>query len=234
MRGGVDNGFAFVVKYRKRKDNKGFGAQVNEITQITPQIKDKRRCNIYIDGRFCCGLTMETAVKNRLKVGVCVAPEELAKMQLESEKNVAFDKALNFLSATKKTEKQLQTYLSGKGYLPAVIEHVMEKLRGYDFVNDGEYAKEYVGFAANRKGERLIKMELKAKGIAEEKIDAALQELDVSTQEDAAKSILGKYMKHKTADRESLAKAFRYLMSKGFDYDVAKSALAAFGDVEND
>jgi hypothetical protein len=61
---------------------------------------------VYIDGRFCCGLTLETAVKNRLKVGKTVSPDELAQMQLESEKNVAFDKALNFLSATKKTEKK--------------------------------------------------------------------------------------------------------------------------------
>ena len=36
---------------------------MNEITAITPQVKDKTRCNIFIDGRFCCGLSLETAVK---------------------------------------------------------------------------------------------------------------------------------------------------------------------------
>ena len=48
---------------------------MNEITQITPQIKDKRRCNIYLDGKFCCGLTLEATVKNRLKVGQIITPE---------------------------------------------------------------------------------------------------------------------------------------------------------------
>lgn len=207
---------------------------MNEITQIVPQVKDKKRCSVYIDGRFCCGLTLETAVKNRLKVGKIVSPDELAQMQLESEKNVAFDKALNFLSATKKTEKQLSVYLSGKGYLPAVIEYVLEKLRGYDFVNDQDYANDYVGFAAKRKGGKLIAMELKAKGVAQEKIDAALQNLDESTQEDAAKRILDKYLKHKESDKETLYKAFRYLLGKGFSVDVAKAAISAFGNVEDE
>ena len=75
---------------------------MNEITAITPQIKDKRRCNIYIDGRFCCGLTLEATVKNRLKVGQIITPEQLAEIQLDSEKNTAFDKALTHISATQK------------------------------------------------------------------------------------------------------------------------------------
>ena len=207
---------------------------MNEITQIVPQVKDKKRCSVYIDGRFCCGLTLETSVKNRLKVGKTVSPDELAQMQLESEKNVAFDKALNFLSATKKTEKQLSVYLSGKGYLPAVIDYVLEKLRGYDFVNDQDYANDYVGFAAKRKGGKLIAMELKAKGVAQEKIDAALENLDENTQEDAAKRILEKYLKHKASDKETLYKAFRYLLGKGFSVDVAKAAISAFGNVEDE
>ena len=39
-----------------------------EITSITPQLKDKERCNIYVDGRFYCGLRLETAVRCRLRV----------------------------------------------------------------------------------------------------------------------------------------------------------------------
>ena len=82
---------------------------MNEITSITPQVKDKTRCNIYIDGRFCCGLTLETVVKNRLKVGKIVSESQLADMQLESEKNTALNKALSFLSATRKTEREVRT-----------------------------------------------------------------------------------------------------------------------------
>lgn len=207
---------------------------MNEITSITPQIKDKTRCNIYIDGRFCCGLTLEAMVKNRLKVGQTIDPVRLAEIQLESEKNTALDKALTHVSATRKTEKQVRDFLAGKGYLPAVVDYVIDKMRGYNFLNDSEYAEAYVEFAGVKKGGRLIKMELRAKGVAEEEIDAALQNLDGETQEQAASAILQKYMRHKTADKETLAKAFRYLMGKGFDYETARAALSAFGDCEEE
>ena len=207
---------------------------MNEITAITPQIKDKTRCNIYIDGRFCCGLTLETTVKNRLKVGQTVSPERLSEIQLESEKNTALDKALTHVSATRKTEKQVRDFLAGKGYLPAVTDYVIEKMRGYNFLNDGEYAESYVEFAGIKKGGKLIKMELRAKGVSEEDIDAALENLDGETQEKAATAILQKYMRGKTADKETLLKAFRYLLGKGFDYDTARAALSAFGECDED
>ena len=207
---------------------------MNEITAITPQVKDKRRCNIYIDGRFCCGLTLETTVKNRLKVGQIVSPERLAEIQLESEKNTAFDKALTHLSATRKTEKQIREYLSGKGYLPAVVEYAVEKLRSYNFLNDGEYAEAYVEFSAKRKGSRLIKMELRSKGISEKEIEGALDSLSGETELESAKAILEKYMRGKTVDKQTLQKAYRYLMGKGFDYEVAKEALSALGACEEE
>jgi len=207
---------------------------VNEITAITPQLKDKTRCNIFIDGRFYCGLTLETTIKYRLKAGQTVDPVFLSEIQLESEKNTALDKALTHLCATRKTEKQIRDFLSKKGYLPAVVEFVLEKMRGYNFLNDSEYAESYVEAQGAKKGERLIRMELKAKGVSEEEIDGALENLNEETQEDAARKILEKYMRGKNADKETLSKAFRYLMSKGFTYETAKSALSELADLDGE
>ena len=207
---------------------------MNEITAITPQIKDKTRCNIYVDGRFCLGLSLETTIKNRLKVGQTVSPERLSEIQLESEKNAAFDKALTHISATRKTEKQIREFMAKKGYLPAVCDYVVEKKLGNGCLNDGEYAEAYVGFAAARKGSKLIRMELRQKGISETEIENALGTLDTESEVSSATAILQKYMRGKTADRETLTKAFRYLMGKGFDYEIARAALSAFGECEED
>lgn len=207
---------------------------MNEITQITPQVKDKTRCNVYIDGRFCCGLTMETVVKNRLKAGKIVTPSQLAEMQMESEKQTAFDKALNHLSATRKTEKQVRAFLQKKGYLSAVCDYVVEKLREYNFLNDGEYAEAYVEYASRKKGGRLIKMELKAKGLSDEAVEGALSTVDEGQELAAAKEILQKYLRGKTFDKVTLQKAYRYLMGKGFDYEVAKEALASLGELDEE
>lgn len=207
---------------------------MGEITAITPQIKDKRRCNIFVDGRFCCGLTLETAVKNRLKVGATVTEEGLAEIQLQSEKDVALDKAMSFLSATKKTEKQVREHLSSKGYLGVVQDYAVEKLRGYGFLNDGEYAEAFVESMAKRKGSRLMRMELRGKGISDAEIDGALETLDEETEIESAKGIAQKYMKGKVFDQPTLQKAYRYLLGKGFSYEVAKSALSALGEIDEE
>ena len=207
---------------------------MNEITAITPQVKDKRRCNIFVDGRFCCGLTLEATVKNRLKVGQTITPERLAEIQLDSEKNTAFDKALTHISATQKTEKQVREFLQGKGYLPAVVDYAIEKLHSYNFLNDGQYAESYVESISKRKGSKLIRMELRSKGVSETEIDAALDALPVEQEIETAKGILEKYMRGKVCDKTTLHKACRYLLGKGYDYEVVKSALTEFGDCDDD
>ncbi len=203
-----------------------------EITAITPQLKDKRRCNIFIDGKFYCGMLLETTIKNRLKVGKAVTEEELSLMQLESEKQTALDKALTHISASKKTEKQIREFLKSKGYLVAVSDFVIAKMKEYGFIDDYDYAKEYADFAQKKKGKRLIRMELKAKGVAEEEIDKALSETDSEKELFSATAILEKYMKNRQADKETLYKAFKYLLGKGFEYETAKSALEKFGEID--
>jgi regulatory protein len=113
------------------------------------------------------------------------------------------------------------------------VEYVIEKLREYRFVDDKDYAETYAQNAASRKGKRLIKVELARKGIQKEDVESALETLEVEDQEEAAKNILQKYMRSKEPTRENLSKGFRYLMSKGFDYDVAKQALSALGDLDD-
>lgn len=207
---------------------------MNEITAITPQIKDKRRCNIYIDGRFYCGLTLETTVKNRLKVGQIVSPTHLAEIQLESEKNTALDKAMTHLSATRKTEKQIRDFLTSKGYLPTVCDYVVDKLNGYGFLNDKEYAESYVEALAKKKGVRLIRAQLRGKGLSQEDVEEAIEGLDEDTQREAANEILQKYMRNKNQDRETLQKAAKYLLGKGFDYELVKDVISVFGSIEEE
>ncbi len=203
-----------------------------EITGISPQKKDKTRCNIEVDGRFYCGMKLETAIKNRLKVGSVVSPEYLAELQLESEKTTALDKALMHITSSMKTEKEIRDHLKRKGYLKDVCDHVIEKMKEYGFLNDGEYAKVFAESAKKREGKRMIALKLRRKGVDEDEIERALDELTV--EEEAAAQILNKYMRGKTPDRETLSKAYRHLLNKGYDYEIAKHALQTLGvDDEN-
>ncbi len=201
-----------------------------EITAITPQVKDKTRCNIEADGRFYCGMKLETVISNRLKVGMHIDAEELARMQLESEKATALDKALSHITATMKTEKEVRDYLKKKGYLDDVCDYVAEKMKEYGFLDDGAYALSYAEHAGKRKGRRLIAAELKRKGVADGDIEEALRNLSGETE--SAKTVLEKYLRGKPQDRKTLQKAYAYLIGKGFDHDTARAALGSLAEEE--
>ena len=102
-----------------------------EITSIVQQKKDKERVSVYVDGRFYCGMMLETVIRCRLKEGMQIDCEKLDEIQFENEKSQALDKAITHLSATMKTQKQMRDFLKKKGYADAVCEYVLEKLREY-------------------------------------------------------------------------------------------------------
>ena len=205
---------------------------MGEITAILPQKKDKTRCNIYLNGQFYCGMKLEVVMNNRLKCGAEVSPSYLDDLQLESEKMTALDKALNHLSSSMKTRKQITDFLKKKGYLNGIIEYVLEKLESYGYIDDAEYARQYTNSAGKTKGRRLIALELQKKGVSAEQAHQAVE--NIQGEEQSALKILQKYMKNKPSDRETLYKAFRYLIGKGFEYDTVKSALQAFGEIDED
>ncbi len=201
-----------------------------EITAITPQKHDPTRCSISLDGRFFCGMKLETVAMHRLKTGMQVTEEELLALQRENEQREALDKALSHISAAGKTEKEVRDFLRRKGYLEEVVEDVVARMKEYGYIDDEAYAKSYAESAQKRKGSRLIALELKRKGVGEEAIAGAVEGAD---EEAAAQRVLEKYLRQKDlSDPKTVQKAYRHLLSKGFDYDTVRAALAAYAREE--
>ena len=192
-----------------------------EITAIEPQVKDKNRCNVYIDGRFYCGIKLEVAIKYHLKAGMHIEKSQLDEIQLETEKSQAVDKAMTHLSATMKTERQMRDFLTKKGYTEAVCDYVIEKLQYYKFIDDYAYCRAYIN-SVHGKGRRAIEADLIKRKASREAISSALEEFDES--DDDAFEILQKYMRGKEMNKVNILKGYKYLLSKGFSYDTAQSA----------
>lgn len=204
---------------------------MSEITSIEPQKKDKTRCSIFVDGRFYCGIKLEVAIKYQLKAGMQIDKSKLDEIQLETEKSQAMDKALTHLSATMKTRKQISDFLVKKGYTELVINYVLERLEYHKFVDDYAYCRAYVQ-SVSGKGKRMLEADLYKRGADKQAIQAALDE--VEEDDNAAAEVLKKYLRGKTLDRQNLSKGFKYLLSKGYGYDTAKSALEKFGETDED
>lgn len=195
------------------------------ITDLSPQAKNPKRLNLYLDGKFYCGLDVLTAAKYRLKVGASVDEGELISILREAEYRKAFDYALKILSSAMKTEKEVKSKLALRGYPAEIIDEVIVKIKEYGFVSDGEYAKKYAASYGGKKGKNLIKTELKKKGVNDEDIAAAI---DGTDETEAVTALSEKYFKNKEKSYENAVKCYRYLVSKGFDYELAKRAAFAF------
>lgn len=204
---------------------------MSEITSIEPQVKDKARCNVYVDGRFYCGMKLEVAIKYHLKAGMHIEKSQLDEIQLETEKSQALDKAMTHLSATMKTTKQMRDFLAKKGYTEAVQDYVLERLEYYKFIDDFAYCRAYVE-SVHGKGKRAIEIDLIKRGANRSAIEAVLSETEEDG--DEALAVLQKYLRGKASDKQTLYKGFKYLLSKGYDMDTAKSALEKYGEVDED
>lgn len=202
------------------------------VTDIKPQVKKPTRCNVYLDNVFYCGLELETVMKYRLKIGMQIEPSELDEIQCDSERIKAMDKALSFVSVSKKTKKQVKDHLFKKGYTQKTIDSVIEKMEDYRFIADDDYAEEYARSFSKSKGKLLIAKELKQKGVCDKDINSALDGIEDETE--SAVKIAEKYLKNKEKDKKNILKCYKYLLSKGFSFDTAKSAVERIGADEDD
>ena len=200
---------------------------MSKITSIEQQKKDKTRCSVYIDGVFYCGLKIEVAIKYRLKAGMEIERSELDEIQLANEKVQATERAMNHLSATLKTRRQMSDFLASKGYTQAVIDYVIDKLEGYGYIDDYAYCRAYVA-SVSGKGKTAIRAALLKRGADRDAIDEALSE--VEEDEDEVMAVVRKYMRGKEYSRENINKAIRHLISRGYSYETAKSAASKLGE----
>lgn len=189
------------------------------ISDIKSQKKGDR-VNIYIDGRFCCGMQVETVIKNKLKIGSEIEVSRLEQLQYESEKNKIFSKALSLIDAKPYFEAEIREKLKKRGYLPSIIEETIEKLKEYKFVDDAELAKTFVSSQKNR-SRREIVYKLKNKGVS----NAIISSLDRGDEFESCLAVCEKYSRHKERTVENRQKTMRYLVSKGFDFETSRRCL---------
>ena len=196
------------------------------ITALKEQSKNKKRVNVYLDGQFYIGLDLLTVMKLRLKEGLIVDEKTLIDAQIMDETNSCFDVALNYISKSLKTKKEIVDKLLKKGYCDEIISLTLEKLSSYGYVDDTEYAKRFLETYKNSLGEKAIRYKLYLKGVNDKIIDELFlnAEFDISVPENLAQ----KYLKNKEINSQNLSKCYKYLLSKGFSYEIANQVILKY------
>jgi len=176
------------------------------ITQLQAQKNNKSRVNVFVDGEFYCGLSLDDVVKNKLSVGTDLTEAELANLNKSND----FNKTLEYILKSPKTELQVKQYLYKKQY----DQSILARLKDLGYINDTQYAENYIQAKSSKYGSRVIKQKLAQKGVK--------CEVKINDQSELALTIAQKYMRNKESTRENKAKLHRYLLAKGFDYDIVE------------
>lgn len=195
---------------------------MNKITEISMQ-KNKSRANIYLDGDFVCGMEVSTIMKHGLKVGVEINEDKLLELQRDSDIEKATEKALSLLDRQLYTKKQIKDKLKTKGFSEEVIAEVIQKLEGYGYISDLNYAKSYIS-STKGKSKKELECALLTKGISRFIIDDAMENTIVDDSL-VAESLADKYMKYKEVTPENKSKLYAFLYRKGFSGEAVSTAI---------
>ena len=195
------------------------------ITDVKPNKRDKDRVNLFLDGEFYGSISTLVAAAKRLEEGKEIDEKELANIIFESDKRNAFEYALGYISRYVCTEKKITQKLYDKGYGKVVVEYTVEKLKSYNYIDDKEYAVQYVEVNRGVKGARRLREELRQRGVAQEYIEYALK--SVSTEEDDAYALAVKHAAGKDlSDEKYVARLLRFLSYRGYGQDVIARCLS--------
>ena len=181
----------------------------------------KTKYKVYIDEQFAFVLYKGELSRYRLEEG-CEVPEavyeEICQKVLLKRAKL---RAMYLLNEMGRTESQLRTKLKQGGYPADVIDEALHYVKSFGYVNDLNYAKNFVESRKDRKSRKEIYVLLCGKGISGQEIEQALEEC---YGEDAQTEAIQKLMRKRhfdpvTATYEDRQKFMAYLMRRGFSYD---------------
>lgn len=140
------------------------------------------------------------------------------------------NKTYRYLSYRSRSEKEIRDYLIKKKASSVDSERIIIKLKEQKFLDDKEFAKLWIESRSKVKPKalRIIKLELKQKGISKELIEELLEETkDLKSDFDKALDLGKRKMPRvKNLERQKIyEKMGRFLASKGFDWDTVKKVI---------
>ena len=137
---------------------------------------------------------------------------------------------------------EMKEYLARRAADKSGVTVVVTHLREQGYLDDAKYARDYARLHANsrRQGKFRIARELRARGVPDHRIDAALESVFAETDETA---LVRERIKRKLAslrgstgapDQKKIASLYRSLIAAGFSADVIRSEIRAASKTDPD
>ena len=196
-----------------------------KITAIKQQVKRQGRYSVFVDGKYSFSLSELGIINSGLQLGQELTESELGLLKDTSRLDKAYNQTLGLLARRQRSQRELEQYLTRKGYEKELQEQILNKLSNFGYVNDAAFAKSWV---ENRRllkatSKRRLTQELKQKRIDETIIKDVLAEDETDEREVLRDLIIRKRKQTKYQDN---LKLMQYLARQGYSYDDIKSVMS--------
>ena len=149
-------------------------------------------------------------------------------------------RCLNLLKSKSYTEYQLKKKLFDGGYPETVIDEAIEYIKSFGYVNDKDYAVDYIKYHREQQSRKELYLKLSQKGIQKETLDNAFNEVYGSyreAKEDPSFNeieLIIKTLKKRgftgTESYEDRQKILAYFYRRGFEMDMVYKAMDTFDE----
>jgi regulatory protein len=199
------------------------------ITAVAPTKRDPERVSVSIDGAFAFALPAIVAVQRGLKRGVVLDEAAVLELAELAEAERAVEAALNFVSYRPRSEREVRDRLRQRGFPPDAIDYAVDKMRGWNYLNDRAFAEFWVENRTEHspRGKRALQAELRAKGVDRAVVGDVLESTDLN-ESDAALELARKRLRSLSSLDEATQKRrlAAYLGRRGYGWDVIRPVFA--------
>lgn len=188
------------------------------VSRIEPV--SKTRYKVFIDGQFAFALYKGELSRYHIVDGSEI-DENVYQILYKDNVKRAKLRAMHLLSDMGRTESQLRTKLLQGGYPQKIVDEAITYVKSFGYINDREYARNFVESRKEKKSRKEIYAALCQKGLDSELIKEALNECYAGEDSlQAIKALLRKKGYHPgNADLKENQKIIGYLVRKGFQYE---------------
>ncbi len=200
------------------------------VTEIRPVTKQKYQ--IEVEGHSPFVLYKGEVFRYHIEKDREISPEIYKEIIEEVLTKRAKLRALHLLEQGDRTKKDLEEKLLKNGYPPEAAEAALAYVESFHYIDDKRYALSYIQNQSGRKGRARIQMELRRKGVPQEYIDQAFQEMEEETDTEAVirELVQKKRRGQGPMDEKEKQKLYGFLLRRGFSTSDILSVLREFSE----
>ncbi|MGN0306813.1 MAG: regulatory protein RecX [Lachnospiraceae bacterium] len=195
----------------------------------------KQKYSIYLDEQFAFVLYKGELSSYAVKKGEPLTEEAYLEIYTKVLPKRAKRRCLNLLKSRAYTEKKLRDKLKEGRYPDKIIDEAIEYVKSFHYIDDYDYACQYIQYHKAEQSKRKLEEKLRAKGITGEILARAFEHSYGRGEEEGLQLIQAKHLLEKKGyipertDWKERQKLFAFLLRRGIPCEIIRQVLDTEG-----